>query len=88
MALASTLLLLAACAASVEPPRPPEPELPPAPAEIVACLHMQGVEIPERAISDGEAEKLWGDDRRIGAALGRCGRRFVAWYEQLRTEWR
>lgn len=88
MGLASTLLLLGACAASVEPPRPPEPELPPAPAEIVACLHMEGVEIPDGALTDGKVEALWGEDRRIGAALGRCGRRFVLWYDQLRAEWR
>lgn len=88
IALASTLLLLGACGKSVEPPAPPETQLPPAPAEIIACLHQQGIEIPERALTEGEVERLWGDDRRILGALGRCGLRFVAWYDELRVNWR
>lgn len=67
---------------------PPEPQLPPAPAEISACLEMQGVDVPARALTDGEVERLWGGDRRILAALRQCGKRFEAWYVELRTNWR
>lgn len=83
------LMLLAGCAASVEPPPPPPPsELPEIPEEIRACLHMEGVDIPERGLDAGEVEKFWKGDRRILAALGRCGQRFTLWYEQLRVHWR
>ncbi|ABS69728.1 hypothetical protein Xaut_4507 [Xanthobacter versatilis] len=81
-------MLLAGCAASVEPPPPPPSELPEIPEEIRACLHMEGVEIPERGLDAGEVEKFWKSDRRILAALGRCGQRFILWYEQLRMNWR
>lgn len=79
-------MLLAGCATSVDPP--PPAELPEVPPEIRACLVMEGVEIPERALDAGEVEKFWKGDRRILAALRRCGVRFEAWYEDLRTHWR
>lgn len=82
-------MLLAGCAKFVDPPPPAQlPELPEVPAEIQACLLMEGVEIPDRPMDAGEAEKFWKSDRRILVALRRCGGRFVGWYEDLRTHWR
>lgn len=81
-------MLLAACATSAEPPPPPPSALPDIPPEIRACLHMEGVEVPDRPLDAGEVERLWKGDRRIRAALGRCGLRFLAWYDELRADWR
>lgn len=83
-----TLLLLAGCATSADIPPPPASDLPEVPAEVRACLHMEGVEIPDRALTAGETEKFWKGDRRILAALGRCGQRFLDWYDQLRMGWK
>lgn len=81
-------MLLGGCATSAEPPPPPAAELPPVPADISACLRMDGVDIPDRALTAGDVEKLWGGDRRILAVLRRCGLRLEAWYVDLWEHWR
>ncbi len=86
MPLALTVLLLAACGPSDR--AAPSAGLPPPPADLRACLARAPAEVPERALSVGDVERGWKEDRRIQAAVRGCGQRLAAWYEDLRKGWR
>jgi hypothetical protein len=75
---------LAACAPSV---RAVPPELPALPPDIRICF-VDTVPIPDRPLSVAEVEQLWKNDRARSSAMRRCGRRIVAWYDELRDSWR
>jgi hypothetical protein len=85
--LVATVAFLAACNESA--PKPPaHTPLPPIPADIQACLKGAGVKIPDRALTVGEVERLWGQDRLRIVVMRRCGGRLIAWYEELRANWK
>jgi hypothetical protein len=84
--LAATVVFLAGCVESSKPPA--HTPLPPIPADIQACLKGAGVKIPDRALTVGEVERLWGQDRLRIVVMRRCGGRLVAWYEELRANWK
>ncbi|HQS45935.1 MAG TPA: hypothetical protein PK706_05930 [Xanthobacteraceae bacterium] len=44
--------------------------------------------MPDRALKAGEVERSWKEDRRVQAAVRRCGLRALAWYDNLRKAWR
>lgn len=87
LALVSTSMLLAACGkhASLEPPKA---NLPGVPADIRACFQGGAPEIPERALTVADVERLLKQDGVRIAVLQRCGKRFLAWYDTLKAEWR
>jgi hypothetical protein len=76
---------LSACNESVRPPA--HTPLPPIPADLQACFKASGVNLPDRALTVGEVEKLWAQDRLRIAVMRRCGTRLVAWYSELRAKW-
>ncbi|HQS08734.1 MAG TPA: hypothetical protein PLK13_07925, partial [Xanthobacteraceae bacterium] len=78
--LAWIVLPLAAC--------DPSGDLPPMPSDLRACLSQEGVAVPDRALKAGEVERSWKEDRRVQAAVRRCGLRALAWYDNLRKAWR
>jgi hypothetical protein len=79
-------LALSACVESVSPP--PATPLPPLPTELKSCLRGAGVTIPDRELTVGEVEKLWGQDRLRIVIMRKCGLRIVAWYQHLRANWK
>ena len=80
-------LLLGGCPDG-QPSLPPDTKLPPFPGDIAACFKRAGVEIPQRALTAGEVERLWASDRITIKAKTLCGARAVAWYNDLRAKWR
>jgi hypothetical protein len=59
--------------------------LPPVvPADIQACFQAGPVKIPLRALTAGEVEALWGDDRIRIVVMKKCGARFLSWYDAIR----
>lgn len=80
----ATALLLAGC----DPQGAPAQELPPLPADIVACLKQSGVEIPKRALTVADVERLWKTDRLRIVVMRNCGARAIAWYGELRARWK
>lgn len=46
------------------------------------------VEIPDRALTVGDVERLWKTDRVRVVVMQRCGGRLIALYDQLRRTWR
>jgi hypothetical protein len=84
--LVATVVFLAGCNASDKPPA--HTPLPPIPADIQACLKGAGVTIPDRPLTVGEVERLWGQDRLRIVVMRRCGGRLIAWYEELRANWK
>ena len=83
--LALTLLLLAACGPSDRSSSTSAP--PPVPADIQTCFRA-AAGIPEKALTAGDVESLWKIDRVRVAVNARCGGRLLAWYEDLRKNWR
>lgn len=63
-------------------------QLPPMPSDLRACFKQHGVEIPQGKLTAGQVEKLWGQDRVKIVALGACGERAMAWYDNLRSHWK
>lgn len=63
-------------------------QLPPMPGDLRACFSRGGVEIPDGPLTVGQVERLWKQDRVRIVALGQCGKRTLAWYDQLRAQWR
>jgi hypothetical protein len=59
-------------------------ELPPVPADIQLCFQGGPVDIPVRALTAGDVEALWGNDRVRVVVLKKCGTRFLTWYETIR----
>lgn len=58
------------------------------PGDLRNCFKRGGVDIPNRALTVSDVESLWKQDRVRIVALGQCGNRTIAWYDQLRTKWR
>lgn len=78
------VLLLAACGPSGnETPS----QLPYPPADIQACFRGV-VDVPDKALSVSEVESLWKIDRVRSVAQQRCGNRLLAWYTDLRKNWK
>jgi hypothetical protein len=84
MAFVLMLPLLAACSPSGETPS----TLPPVPADIQACFRKGVGGVPTRALNVSEVESLWKNDRVRIVVLQTCGKRFFAWYENLRVNWK
>jgi hypothetical protein len=78
------LVPLAGCVTSGNPPPSVMAQLPVVPADIQKCFQGGPVNIPARALTAGEVEVLWGNDRVRIAVMKKCGARFMAWYESLR----
>lgn len=87
LALVLIAMPLAACDQSVNA-LPPSTQLPPMPADLRACLERSGVDIPDRALTVAEVERLWKQDRLRIVVMRNCGRRVIAWYDDLRKGWR
>ena len=85
-ALALIATLLAGCEESDKPP--PATVLPAIPADIRSCFARSGAVIPDREMTVGEVETLWKQDRAFGRAMKRCGKRLIAWYDDLRARWK
>lgn len=62
--------------------------LPGVPADIQACFRAGPAKVPQKALSVAEVESLWKQDRVHEVVLQRCGKRFLAWYGDLRKGWR
>jgi hypothetical protein len=79
------LLLLAGCGA--EHGGSVANSLPTVPADIQLCFRksLPGI---DRALNIGEVEALWKQDRVRYVVMRRCGQRLLAWYEDLRTNWK
>lgn len=84
-AAACLLMLLGACDESDSPPT--STPLPPLPADIRTCF-VGVVDIPARALTIGDVEKLWKTDRVRAVVMQRCGVRLLAFYDDLRRSWR
>lgn len=85
LALVSISILSAGCVARGEPLKA---SLPSAPGDIRACFRGGAPEIPERALTVADVERLLKQDGVRIAVLQRCGKRFLAWYDQLKAEWK
>lgn len=77
-------LAFAACA---KPPSPvpdvaPPVAAPEVPADLRLCFTGL-VDVPDRALTAGDVERLWKDDRKRGAAMARCGQRLLAWIDAV-----
>lgn len=66
----------------------PEMRLPPLPNDLRVCLQRSGIDIPKRALTVGEIERLWKEDRITIVAMRNCGNRIIAFYNTLRKRWR
>lgn len=58
--------------------------LPVVPADIQTCFQDGPINIPARALTAGDVEALWGNDRVRIVVLKKCGARFQSWYDDLR----
>ena len=74
---------LAACGPSTEA----KVDLPYPPSDIQVCFR-GAASIPDRALSIAEVETLWKQDRIRAVVQARCGTRLLAWYNDLRTNWK
>jgi hypothetical protein len=61
--------------------------LPTVPADIQSCFRKGAAVLPDKALSVAEVEELWKQDRIRNAVMQRCGKRMLAWYEDLRKSW-
>jgi hypothetical protein len=62
--------------------------LPAVRADIQACFRQGAGDIPDRALSIADVEALWKAARVRIVVMQRCGKRFLAWYEALRANWK
>lgn len=62
--------------------------LPTVPADIQACFRAGPTKVPQKALTVAEVESLWKEDRVRLVIEQRCGKRFLAWYGDLRKGWR
>jgi len=83
--IACLLTLLSACDESARPPA--STPLPDIPADIRTCF-VGVVEIPKGPLTVGDVEQLWKNDRLRAVVMRRCGSRLIAFYDQLRRDWR
>lgn len=79
------LMLLVGCNQSADLPSPSQ--LPHPPADIQQCFR-DAVGIPNRALTAGEVEALWKDDRVRVKINKLCGNRLYQWYMSLRANWK
>jgi hypothetical protein len=54
------------------------------PADLRKCVETSGVDIPDRALTIAEVEKLWKQDRVRIAVLRNCAKRALAFYDAQR----
>jgi hypothetical protein len=85
----SIVMPLAGCATSgsvdrVQPPVVVTPEIPPVPADVLACRR-NPVDTPDRALDAGETERLWKTDRAALAEVNACFRRLICQYQDVRV---
>ena len=83
--LALTAMLLTACEEFGSPPA--TTQLPPIPEDIRTCF-VGVVDIPDRALTVGDVERLWKTDRVRSIIMRRCGLRVLTFYDELRANWR
>ena len=83
MLLALIALPLAACGPSdqASPGKLPYP-----PADIQSCFRSASG-VPDRALTQGDVEALWKEDRFRSAVNARCGSRLYSWYMSLMANW-
>lgn len=77
-------LLLGAC----QHTSGPGGALPAPPADVHTCFNKVMSVVPARDLTQAEVESLWKSDRFKAVVMRQCGRRFVAWYDQLRAGWK
>lgn len=84
------LLLLTGCAAPAVHVEntPPRSGMPAVPVDVRQCFNAALGAVPERDMSVAEVETAWKSDRVRFAVMRRCGKRFLAWYDDLRARWR
>jgi hypothetical protein len=84
----TAVVLLAALALGACAPQPRRHRfqggLPSVPADIQTCFRAGPGKVPQKALSVAEVESLWKQDRVHEVVLQRCGKRFLAWYGDLR----
>lgn len=78
-------MLLAGCG---QQPATVSSSLPTVPADIQTCFRGGPANVPQKALTVAEVESLWKQDRVRLVVEQRCGRRFLAWYGDLRKGWR
>jgi hypothetical protein len=88
MPLASMLVLLVALTACAKAPAPTpivvKTNLIAIPADLRKCVETSGVDIPDRALTIAEVERLWKQDRVRIAVLRGCAKRALAFYDAQR----
>jgi hypothetical protein len=45
------------------------------------------VDIPNRALTVAEVERLWASDRHRSVMQKQCGQRLIDWHEEIRSLW-
>lgn len=81
-------LALAGCDPLAQVPALDTP-IPAIPAALRKCIESAaGVNIPRRALTVGEIERLWKSDRVTIVVLRKCGRQLIAFHDTLRKGWR
>lgn len=84
------MFALGGCASVTPTTRPvaAKDHLPEVPADIARCFNVSLGAPPERDLTVAEVETAWKSDRVQAVVMRSCGRRFVAWYRDLRGRWR
>lgn len=80
------LLLLAGCGDGTVPT--PPSHLPAEPADIARCFNQSLGKLPDADFNVEEVERAWKSDRLRFVVQQKCGKRFVAWYGSLRSNWK
>lgn len=62
--------------------------LPPVPTDIKTCFREAGIVVPHKDLTQAEIESLWKNDRLRLKVQNKCGKRFLTWYEDLRSKWK
>jgi hypothetical protein len=87
-----TLMLLGGLTACANTPKPhltqPLKETLPAPSADVQRCFTGAISVPKKALSKGEVEKLWKQDRLRSIKQQQCGKRLLARDAELRKRWR
>lgn len=66
---------------------PPRSALPAMPVDIRQCFNTALSNPPDRDLTVEEVEAAWKSDRVRFAVMRTCGKRFTAWYDNLRARW-
>lgn len=86
-----TAFLLTGCATPDIPVNRPvaaKDHLPDVPADIRRCFNEALSTPPDRGMTVAEVEQAWKSDRVRAVVMRGCGKRFAAWYDDLRGKWR